>query len=86
MRVFCREPARDFEGCELRLGVASWDDGSLSQQSVKFTWFKTTKKGTRKAMRGGEMPVGALPQALSFAIRRGYLDLGSVDSDPGPGT
>ena len=56
---------------ELRLGVASWDDGSHTAMSVKFTWFD--KSG--KAARGGEIPVAALPQLLSFAIRKGYIDL-----------
>jgi hypothetical protein len=53
------------------LGTASWDDGSGTAKSVKFTWFD--KNG--KAARGGEMPVEALPQALDFAIRKGYLSL-----------
>ncbi len=41
--------------------------------SVKYTWF--TKDG--KAARGGEFPIEALPQALDFAIRKGYLRLSS---------
>lgn len=56
---------------EIRLGVASWDDGSHKAKSVKFTWFD--KNG--KAVRGGEFPVEALPQALTFAIQKGYLSL-----------
>jgi hypothetical protein len=54
---------------ELRLGVASWDDGSGTSRSIKYTWFD--KMG--RAARGGEMPVEALPQALEFAIREGYI-------------
>ncbi len=54
---------------ELRLGIASWDDGSGTAKSIKYTWF--TKNG--RAARGGEMPVEALPQALEFATREGYL-------------
>ena len=85
MKVAYSEPARGYEDCEIRLGVASWDDGSHTERSVKFAWFLTTEKGTRKAARGGELPVGALPQALSLAIRRGYLELESLSPDPRPG-
>jgi len=48
---------------------ASWDDGSNTAKFVKYTWFG--KNG--KAARGGEFPVGALPQALDFAIQNGYV-------------
>jgi len=62
--------------CELRAGIASWDDGSLLSKSVKFTWFN---KKDGKAARGGEIPSEALPQMLSFAIRSGYLDIAAVN-------
>jgi hypothetical protein len=65
------EPAAVNPACEFRLGVASWDDGSRTAKSVKFAWFD--KNG--KAARGGEFPVEALPQALDFAIRKGYISL-----------
>ena len=71
MEVEHSEPARIDPNCELRLGTASWDDGSNSEMSVKFAWFR--KDG--KAARGGEFPVEALPQALDFAIRKGYVSL-----------
>lgn len=71
MRVSHSEPADIDPGCEIRLGVASWDDGSLTTKSVKFTWFNSDGK----ASRGGEFPVNALPQALDFAIRKGFLRL-----------
>ena len=71
MDVAFSEPAEDFPDCEIRLGVASWDKGKKTEMSVKFTWFD--KNG--KAARGGELPVRALPQALDFAIRKGYLRL-----------
>jgi hypothetical protein len=57
---------------ELRLGIASWDDGSGTAKSLKYTWF--TKNG--KAARGGEIPVEVLPQALAFARREGYIRRG----------
>ena len=50
---------------ELRLGVASWDDGSCTSMSIKYTWFDKLNR----AARGGEMPVEALRQALEFATR-----------------
>lgn len=65
------EPARNDKNCEIRLGIASWDDGSETHRSVKYTWFD--KNG--KAARGGEFPVEALPQALEFAIKNGYVTL-----------
>ena len=65
------EPARNDSDCEIRLGIASWDQGQGTSRSVKYTWFD--KNG--KAARGGEFPVEALPQALEFAIRSGYLRL-----------
>ena len=71
MRVAHSEPAKIDPNCEIRLGVASWDDGSNTAKSVKYTWFD--KNG--KAARGGEFPVEALPQALDFAIRKGYVSL-----------
>lgn len=79
MRAAHSEPARDNATCEIRLGVASWDDGSGKDQSVKYTWFD--KLG--RAARGGEFPIEALPQALEFAIRKRYLSLGVrvVDDD-----
>ncbi len=66
-----REPVKTDKNCELRLGIATWDDGSEKHKSIKYTWFD--KNG--KACRGGEMPVEALPQALEFAIKNGYITL-----------
>ena len=71
MKAAFSEPAKKNPGCEIRLGVASWDDGTNTSKSVKFTWFD--KNG--KACRGGELPVEALPQALDFAIRSGYITI-----------
>jgi len=69
MVVDKKERAKCDPDCELRLGVASWDDGSGTAKSIKYTWFD--KNG--KAARGGEMPVEALEQALDFARREGYV-------------
>jgi hypothetical protein len=71
------EPAKNNPNCQIRLGIASWDDGKNTAKSVKYTWFD--KNG--KAARGGEFPVEALPQALDFAIRSGYLRL-SCETTP----
>jgi hypothetical protein len=76
MRAAFSEPAKNDPDCEIRLGVATWDDKG-GKMSVKYTWFD--KNG--KAARGGELPVEALPQALDFAIRKGYLRL-SCDPTP----
>lgn len=69
------EPAKNDTDCEIRLGTASWDDGSGEHKSIKYTWFN--KDG--RAARGGEFPVEALPQALCFAIRKGYITLRAGD-------
>ncbi len=71
MRPAFSEPARYNPNSEIRLGIASWDDGTGTARSVKYAWFD--KNG--KVARGGEFPVEALPQALEFAIRNGYLRL-----------
>lgn len=71
MQVAHAEPAKIDPNCEFRLGIASWDDGSHTAKSIKYTWFD--KNG--KAARGGEFPVEGLPQALEFAIRKGFLSL-----------
>ena len=73
MRPAFSEPARNDPNCEIRLGTASWDDGTGTARSVKYDWFD--KNG--KVARGEEFPIEALPQALKFAIRNGYLCLSS---------
>ena len=75
MKVTHSEPARGHDEHEIRLGVASWDNGNNTAKSVKYTAFD--KNG--RATRAGEFPVEALPQALTFAIQKGYLSLGSVE-------
>lgn len=71
MIVEFSEPAVVNPSCEFRLGFASWDKGKRTARSVKFAWLD--KNG--KIARGGEFPVEALPQALDFAIRKGYISL-----------
>jgi len=71
MKPAFSEPAKNDADCEIRLGIASWDDGTNTKKSVKYAWFD--KSG--KVARGGEFPVEALPQALDFAIRSGYIQL-----------
>jgi hypothetical protein len=71
MRTAFSEPSKDDPKCEMRLGVASWDGGSGTNHSFKYAWFD--KNG--RTARGGEIPVEALPQALDFAIRKGYVSL-----------
>jgi hypothetical protein len=62
------EPCRKHPTCEIRVGPASWDQ---TKTSVKFMWFDKNKK----AARGGEVPIDALPQMMEMAIRTGYLKL-----------
>jgi hypothetical protein len=69
MRGIHKEPVKNTDHDELRLGIASWDDGSGTSKSIKYTWFD--KLG--RAARGGEMPVEALEQALKFAKKHGFI-------------
>lgn len=69
MKWFKKELSETNPKEELRLGIASWDKGDGKSMSIKYTWFD--KNG--RAARGGEMPVEALPQAIDFAKREGYL-------------
>ena len=71
MNVEFSEQAKIDSNCEIRLGTASWDDGSGTNKSVKYAW----KDANGKTARGGEIPVEALPQMLDFAIRKEYLSL-----------
>jgi len=69
MKWIHREPVKGSKKDELRLGIASWDDGNGTSKSIKYTWFD--KMG--RAARGGEMPVEVLHQALEFAVREGFI-------------
>lgn len=51
---------------ELLLGTSSW---SPKETSLKYAW--PDKKGRRS--RGGELPTWAIPQAVLFAAKEGYL-------------
>lgn len=68
MRWQHKEKVNGSKSDELRLGIASWDDGSDTAISVKYTWFD--KNG--RAARGGEVPVTAIKQMYEFAKRHGY--------------
>jgi hypothetical protein len=69
MKWMHREMVKGTKNDELRLGIASWDEGNGISKSIKYTWFD--KLG--RAARGGEMPVEALQQAYDFAVREGYI-------------
>ena len=69
MQCLVKEPVQGVEGEELRLGIASWDNGSGTAKSIKYTWFDRLDR----AARGGEVPVAALKQMIEFATREGYI-------------
>lgn len=69
MRWIYKEPVKGTQRDELRLGIASWDDGTGTAKSIKYTWFD--KNG--RAARGGEMPIEALEQAYKFAKKHGFI-------------
>ena len=47
MQVKHNETAKIDPNCEIRLGIASWDDGSNTAKSVKYTWFDKNGKAAR---------------------------------------
>jgi len=51
----------------LMLGNSSWHGGA--DRSLKYAW--PDKNGKRA--RGGEIPMSAVPQAVMFASRKGFL-------------
>lgn len=69
MKWMHREMVKGTKNDELRLGIASWDEGNGTSKSIKYTWFDRLGR----AARGGEMPVEALQQAYDFAVREGYI-------------
>jgi hypothetical protein len=65
MEVEFREPVGGTSD-ELLLGSSSWDN---NDRAIKYGW--PDKRG--RIARGGEVPVGTLPQMVTFAVRNGYL-------------
>ena len=66
MKVERQEPVKGVPTDELLLGRSSWNQ---EETSLKYAW--PDKNGKRT--RGGEIPVSAVPQAVLFAAREGYL-------------
>lgn len=66
MRAEVDEPVENVPNDSLLLGRSSWSD---EDRSLKYAW--PDKNGKRA--RGGEIPVSAIPQAVLFAAREGYL-------------
>lgn len=66
MEVEHEEEVLDRPEDELLLGTSTWDP---PEASLKYAW--KDKLGRRA--RGGELPIAALPQAVQFAAREGYL-------------
>ena len=60
------EQARGSTTDEVIIGDASWN---RSHGSVKYAW--RDSRGHRA--RGGEVPIGAIPQMVEALIREGYL-------------
>jgi hypothetical protein len=54
------------DGDEFLMGQSSWSE---EDTSIKYGWLD--KNG--HVARGGEVPIWALPQAVVFAAREGYL-------------
>lgn len=67
MIVTQKTPYRDGE---LRLGWASWDDGSLTARSIKYAY----RDGSGKISRGApEIPLDVLVDMLRYAAEQGEL-------------
>ena len=61
------EPVDAWPTDTLVLGKSSWHGGA--DRSLKYAW--PDKNGKRA--RGGEIPMPAVPQAVMFASRKGFL-------------
>jgi hypothetical protein len=61
------EPVETWPTDTLVLGKSSWHGGA--DRSLKYAW--PDKNGKRA--RGGEIPMSAVPQAVIFASRKGFL-------------
>ncbi|MGH3427675.1 MAG: hypothetical protein ACRDQZ_08930 [Mycobacteriales bacterium] len=66
MKVECQEAVENVPTDELLLGGSTWNP---EERSLKYAW--PDKNGKRA--RGGEVPIAAVPQAVLFAGREGYL-------------
>lgn len=66
MRVQLEEPVQGVPQDAIVLGTSTWSD---QDRSLKYAW--PDKNGKRA--RGGEIPISAVPQAVLFAARAGYL-------------
>jgi hypothetical protein len=66
MKAELEESVEGVPGDVLVLGSSSW---STEERSLKYAW--PDKNGKRA--RGGELPMSAVPQAVLFAAREGYL-------------
>lgn len=71
MKVEHEEVVKGVPKDALLLGSSSWKP---PEPSLKYGW--PDKNGKRA--RGGEIPVSAIPQAVLFAARNGYLDRGQM--------
>lgn len=71
MKVEYEEAVKGTPKDALLLGRSSWQP---DEPSLKYGW--PDKNGKRA--RGGEIPVSAVPQAVLFAARNGYLDRNQV--------
>jgi hypothetical protein len=69
MQVKHQKHVKGSPDTEIRLGIASWDDGHGEDKSAKWAW----KDKNGHVARGGEVPVEALPEMLKYAIQWGYL-------------
>jgi hypothetical protein len=72
MELTYSETCRTDAECEIRLGIASWDDGSGTELAMKFAWFDRNGH----VARGGGVPLSVVPQMLEVAISEGGLRLG----------
>lgn len=55
---------------ELRFGIASWDDGSLTAKSLKYAY---QDKNGRISRGSPELPIGVVIDLLLFAAENGAL-------------
>ncbi len=74
MKTEHEETAKLNTNCKLRLGVASWDDGSGKAKSIKFTWFD--KNGKAKMIKMGDDEFILYIRKNGFGLNRDNPELG----------
>lgn len=67
---------KQYRSGELRVGWASWDDGSLTERSIKYAYPDASGKISRGSP---EIPIDMLADLVAYAHEQGLLSPRDVD-------